>query len=189
MGKAFLDLRKVVPGQCQGRSNGEGFVDNSFHGRQSARKLRLFQRVREDKIVRPVLLVAVLPQGGRDLGPVPYTMQKDMTYDLSLTAGKRARGARFKGQYRPQIGVTGMGKILSDFVSSSVADTENLVERAGGKSVIRRGDRSHQTLCVAQVYSEDVDDETANVVCARNVDFEIKRIGMLQGPTGVNLKP
>ena len=43
--------------------------------------------------MRPVLLVAVLPQGGRDLGPVACTVQKDISYDLSLTAGKRARGA------------------------------------------------------------------------------------------------
>ena len=70
-------------------------------------------------------------------------------------------------------------KVLSDFVASSGADTENLVERVGGKSVIRRGDRSHQTLRVAQFYSEDVNNETANVVCARNVDLEIKRAGML----------
>src|SRR5437870_6774544 len=95
--------------------------------------------VREDKIVRPVLLVAVLPQGGRDLGPVPCTVQKDMSYDLSLTAGKRASGACFKSQHRPQIGVGSPCKIPSNFFASSVADTENLVERAGGKSVIRHG--------------------------------------------------
>src|SRR5712691_9144269 len=103
----------------------------------------------------------------------------DMSYDLSFTARKGARGACFKGQHCPQIGVGRLGKILSDFLSSSVADPEDLVERANGELLIGRDRSPQQTLRVAQFHSEDVEDETANVFCARNADFEVKRIGVL----------
>ena len=138
-----------------------------------------------------VLWVSSLTQSRRYLSPVSYAVQKDMSHDLSLAARKRSRSARLEGQHRSQICFGGPSKISADRLSSSDSDAENLVERTGGKPVIRRGGLARQTLRVTQFYSKDVQDKPPNVVSAGNVEIYIQRIGVLAEkvlpPTGLRL--
>jgi len=68
---------------------------------------------------------------------------------------------------------------MPEFPGGGVGDTENVIESAGGELLIGHGRRAQQALDAAQFHSEDMDDDTAIVFGACDVDLDIQRIAVL----------